>query len=119
MLTRAQFLVVAWLLLVATSASAQKPCPADCNASGAVTASDITRVNSLMFRCNPWDGGFPGGSAAGCENLAGGCPAADLNGDGCVRASEWGFILREISRPIPDPTNSSGCQIDPSKYPKR
>lgn len=119
MLTRVQFVVVALFLLVAVSAYAQQPCPADCNGNGPVTVSDIARVNSVMFRCNPCAGGIPGGNAAGCASLAFGCPAADLNGDGCVRASEWGFILREISRVIPDPSNTSGCQIDLSKYPKR
>jgi len=92
------------LALLATVALAAPPragaqaCFGDCNASGALTASDIGRINSTILRCSPCEGGVPGGVATGCATLANGCTAADFNGDGCIRASELGRANQNILR---------------------
>jgi hypothetical protein len=100
-----QFLVlVALLTLSPARAFAQGSCFGDCNASGTLTAGDIGRINGTILRCGPCAGGIPGGVAAGCAALANGCPPADFNIDGCLRASELARANQNILKFQP-----SGC----------
>jgi hypothetical protein len=69
-----------------------------------LTASDIGRINVTILRCSPCEGGVPGGVAAGCAAFTAGCTAADLNSDGCLRASELGRAISNILKFSP-----SGC----------
>lgn len=80
-------------------------CFADCNDSGALTASDLGRINQTILKCAPCANDTPGGVAAGCAAIAfPGCVAADFNADGCIRAGELGRANQNLLKFQP-----SGC----------
>jgi len=89
-------------------------CPGDCDSNGVLTASDIGRMQSLLFRCGPCQG-RAGAVAAGCAAFPG-CPSADLNDDGCFTAAEFSYILRRNTG-IDDPTNPGQCRVDKASFP--
>jgi hypothetical protein len=95
--------------LLPAHAAAQTSCFGDCNASNTLTASDIGRINSTILRCGPCEGGVPGGIATGCAALLNGCPPADFNTDGCLRASELSRANQNILKYQP-----SGCAPTPT-----
>lgn len=89
------FAVTALALLAPTGATAQS-CFGDCDGSGTLTASDIGRINGTLLNCGPCAGGVAGGVATGCGAVQDGCPAADFDLDGCLRASELARAQQNI-----------------------
>lgn len=71
-------------------------CSGDCNGDHTVNSTDVNRAVQIVSRCAPCAGG--GAVAVGCVAVPGPdrqCTAADLNGDGCLSASE---LTRVIER---------------------
>jgi hypothetical protein len=91
-----------------TPTSVPASCFGDCNGNGVVDSADLAKIRSTMLRCGPCPGGVPGGVAAGCAAASGGCPAADYDSDGCLRA---GDLTRVVSNLFEDPT---GCPAGPN-----
>lgn len=64
------------------------PCRLDCNADGRVGASDQGRLQSLRSQCPTCADGSAGAPPDGCPAQPIGCPVADVDFDGCIRAGE-------------------------------
>ncbi|MCX8071730.1 MAG: hypothetical protein N3C12_04690 [Candidatus Binatia bacterium] len=75
-------------------------CPGDCNADGALTAADLTRLVALILRCD--------GEPMGCTAVPRACAAGDLNGNTRL---EVGDLLIAIDAIL---TFANGCPPTPT-----
>ncbi len=62
-------------------------CPGDCNGDKKRSASELATLNGILLSC-PCASPLLGGSPEGCVGFEHLCLNADINGDGCVTASE-------------------------------
>lgn len=87
----------------ATPTRTRTPCPGDCNGTGSLDAADLARIVAIINLCGPC--GESGAPAGGCQEVPGvdkQCPAADIDGNGCLTAAELThFISRSWSGGCP------------------
>ena len=84
----------------AETAATRTPCAADCNGDGAFDTQDVAIILAVMNGCPPCPGGS--GIEASCAEVAGSCPAADLDADGCIGAAE-------LTRALERATTGNAC----------
>ena len=90
-------------MAMATGAPAQNTtCPGSCNNDQRVTAAELTRMVAVVLLC--------GGAPSGCPQVAGGCPAGDVNGDGSITVDEIVLVINNILR------YDTGCPPPPATF---
>lgn len=72
--------------LAATATRTRTMCPGDCDGDGSITGQDLGRVTQVLNRCPMCADG--GATASGCAGTEG-CPAGDIDHDGCLSAGEF------------------------------
>ena len=71
------------------------PCDGDCDGDRLLSVQDVARIATALLFCPPCDGG-PGWASSCTAAPDGGCPAADLDGDGCLTAGELTRVLAAV-----------------------